>query len=105
MFNLFNRIYDPIVYGDYPKKMREILGSELPSFSDEDKKYIKGSLDFISINHYTTKYVKDCFHSSCTDEANRPINAFTETTPYRNGILIGDQVYFTFFIKELLTLL
>ncbi|KAA0057164.1 beta-glucosidase 18-like [Cucumis melo var. makuwa] len=85
-------IYDPIVYGDYPKKMREILGSELPSFSDEDKKYIKGSLDFISINHYTTKYVKDCFHSSCTDEANRPINAFTETTPYRNGILIGDQM-------------
>ncbi|KAL0553647.1 hypothetical protein IC582_007547 [Cucumis melo] len=85
-------IYDPIVYGDYPKKMREILGSELPSFSDEDKKYIKGSLDFTSINHYTTKYVKDCFHSSCTDEANRPINAFTETTPYRNGILIGDQM-------------
>lgn len=85
------------MYGDYPKEMREILGSELPSFSDEEKNCIKGSLDFISINHYTTSYAKDYFHSSCSDKANRPINAFVETIGYRDGILIGDPVCFTFF--------
>ena len=87
-----NRVYDPIVYGDYPKEMQAILGSQLPRFSKAEKKVLKGSLDYIYVNHYTTLYTKDCLHSICSDDANRPIKGFLDTTGYRDGVSIGDPV-------------
>ncbi|KAL5990479.1 hypothetical protein ACLOJK_011381 [Asimina triloba] len=56
---------DPIIYGDYPPEMRQILGSRLPVFSSNDKKKLKSKLDFIGVNHYSTLYVQDCMFSSC----------------------------------------
>nr|POE67033.1 beta-glucosidase 18 [Quercus suber] len=69
--------------------MRHILGSELPRFSPRERKLIKGSLDFIGINHYSTLYAKDCTHSACTDGEDRPIQGFVNTTGYRDGVAIG----------------
>lgn len=89
LFN-FAWVYDPIVYGDYPKEMRELLGNQLPSFSDIEKNIIRGSLDYIGINHYTTFYTKDCLHSTCSQGSYHPIKGFFETTAYRDGISIGD---------------
>ncbi|XP_023535085.1 beta-glucosidase 18-like [Cucurbita pepo subsp. pepo] len=89
IFN-FAWVYDPIVYGDYPKEMQAILGSQLPRFSKAEKKVLKGSLDYIYVNHYTTLYTKDCLHSICSDDANRPIKGFLDTTGYRDGVSIGD---------------
>ncbi|XP_022139406.1 beta-glucosidase 18-like [Momordica charantia] len=83
-------VYDPIVYGDYPKEMRELLGSQLPSLSDDEKNVMRGSLDFICINHYTTLYAKDCLHSPCSNGADRPIKGFVDTLGYRDGVPIGN---------------
>ena len=40
------------MFGDYPSSMRERVGDRLPKFFEDEKALIKGSLDFVSINHY-----------------------------------------------------
>ncbi|KAJ8433218.1 hypothetical protein Cgig2_023170 [Carnegiea gigantea] len=50
---------DPMMFGDYPSSMRERVGDRLPAFSAEQKALVKGSLDFVGINHYTTYYARD----------------------------------------------
>ncbi|XP_027340252.1 beta-glucosidase 18-like isoform X3 [Abrus precatorius] len=82
---------DPLVFGEYPDEMQSILGSQLPRFSPKEKSLIKGSLDFIGINHYGTLYAKDCSLSACSLGADHPIRGYVETTGMRDGIPIGDQ--------------
>jgi beta-glucosidase/6-phospho-beta-glucosidase/beta-galactosidase len=49
---------DPVyLTGDYPDDMRRTLGLRLPSFSDDEKRLLKGSSDFFGLNHYSTHYV------------------------------------------------
>eukprot|EP00249_Psilotum_nudum_P019963 c27498_g2_i1 orf=485-2083(+) len=48
---------DPIFFGDYPSSMRERIGNRLPRFSSEEINLLRNSLDFIGINHYTTRYI------------------------------------------------
>ncbi|XP_075479903.1 beta-glucosidase 40-like isoform X2 [Primulina tabacum] len=47
---------EPIIKGDYPQSMRARVGSRLPKFSEAESNLLKGSFDFIGINHYTTWY-------------------------------------------------
>ncbi|KAG8065292.1 hypothetical protein GUJ93_ZPchr0004g40111 [Zizania palustris] len=59
-------ILDPIFFGDYPREMREILSSNLPNFTSEEKNLLLlNKVDFIGLNHYTTIYAKDCIYSPC----------------------------------------
>ncbi|KAI3887997.1 hypothetical protein MKW92_021359 [Papaver armeniacum] len=53
----FGWYLDPIYFGDYPKTMREKLGDRLPKFSDEDRELLRNSVDFVGINHYTTRLI------------------------------------------------
>ncbi len=50
------RIIEPLVFGDYPKSMRDLVKERLPIFSEEEKKMITGTLDFIGLNYYTSRY-------------------------------------------------
>ncbi|XP_019425298.1 PREDICTED: beta-glucosidase 18-like [Lupinus angustifolius] len=84
-------VLDPLVFGEYPAEMRSVLGSRLPRFSPEEKSILKGSLDFIGINHYGSLYAKDCSHSACALGADHPIRGFVETTGMRDGIPIGES--------------
>jgi len=43
---------DPLTKGEYPKSMRDTAGKALPIFTEEQKKLIMGSLDFVAINYY-----------------------------------------------------
>ncbi|KAL8264357.1 hypothetical protein R6Q59_022487 [Mikania micrantha] len=81
---------DASIFGDYPEEVKENLGSALPSFSLYEKKFMKNSIDFIGINHYSTTYVKDCTNSSCSATGNRAIRGFVETVGERDGVLIGE---------------
>ncbi|MBI5863161.1 MAG: beta-glucosidase [Planctomycetes bacterium] len=49
---------DPPYYGDYPAEMRRRLGSMLPAFSAEDSRLLKGSMDFLALNYYTSEVVR-----------------------------------------------
>lgn len=42
--------------GDYPSSMRTRVGNRLPTFTRSQASLLKGSLDFVGINHYTTYY-------------------------------------------------
>ncbi|CAN6249349.1 unnamed protein product [Urochloa humidicola] len=80
---------DPIVYGDYPPEMRQLLGSRLPSFSPEDRRKLAYKLDFIGINHYTTLYAKDCMFSPGCPLGQETQDALAAVTGERNGLPIG----------------
>ncbi len=50
---------DPIFFGDYPEMMRQRVGERLPKFTEEQKKLLKGSLDFFAFNHYSSFLVAE----------------------------------------------
>ncbi|KAF7025619.1 hypothetical protein CFC21_037784 [Triticum aestivum] len=52
-------ILEPLMSGDYPERMKKIVGSRLPPFTRIQSEAIIGSADFIGINHYYSVYVND----------------------------------------------
>ncbi|KAJ1271855.1 hypothetical protein BS78_06G157900 [Paspalum vaginatum] len=80
---------DPIIYGDYPPEMRQLLGSRLPTFSPEERRKLGYKLDFIGINHYTTLYAKDCMFSSGCPPGQETTYALAAAIGERNGVPIG----------------
>ncbi|KAL0908140.1 hypothetical protein M5K25_022614 [Dendrobium thyrsiflorum] len=50
---------DPIKFGDYPFSMRALVRERLPVFTDEEKKKLKNSYDFIGINYYTSRFARN----------------------------------------------
>ncbi|KAJ8484071.1 hypothetical protein OPV22_016556 [Ensete ventricosum] len=54
----FGWFMDPLFFGDYPSSMRKRVGNRLPSFTTAEAALVKGSLDFVGVNHYTTYYAK-----------------------------------------------
>ncbi|XP_062845591.1 lactase-like a isoform X2 [Trichomycterus rosablanca] len=57
----------PLYTGDYPQAMKDYVGkksaqqglssSRLPTFSPQEKSYVRGTCDFLGIGHFTTRYV------------------------------------------------
>uniref|UniRef100_A0A0E0BWM3 Uncharacterized protein n=1 Tax=Oryza meridionalis TaxID=40149 RepID=A0A0E0BWM3_9ORYZ len=47
---------DPLIRGDYPLSMRELVGNRLPEFSKEQSEMVKGAFDFIGLNYYASSY-------------------------------------------------
>jgi beta-glucosidase len=52
------RFADPFFFGDYPATMRARVGERLPKFTADEAALVKGALDFMGINHYTTFYTR-----------------------------------------------
>ncbi|KAL9666507.1 hypothetical protein QQ045_000841 [Rhodiola kirilowii] len=50
---------DPLFYGEYPPSMKKLVSERLPDISSEVSELLKGSLDFVGINHYTTLYARN----------------------------------------------
>lgn len=50
---------DPVfLTGDYPESMKQRLGENLPSFTEEEKTSLRKSADFFGMNIYSGSYVK-----------------------------------------------
>jgi len=50
---------DPVfLTGDYPESMKNRLGENLPTFTEEEKARLKGSADFFGMNIYSGNYIK-----------------------------------------------
>ncbi|XP_051989904.1 lactase-like protein isoform X3 [Xyrauchen texanus] len=57
----------PLFNGDYPQVMKDYIGkksaqqglssSRLPTFSPQEKSFIRGTCDFLGIGHFTTRYI------------------------------------------------
>ncbi|XP_001637902.2 lactase/phlorizin hydrolase [Nematostella vectensis] len=68
-------IAHPVVYGDYPEGMKQVVAEKskkqgipcrLPSFTAEEKTYIKGTIDFFALNFYS---------ASLTEHIDIPMNS------------------------------
>lgn len=45
-------LLNPLVHGDYPQMVKDIAKNKLPKFTEEEKKMLKGSTDYIGLNVY-----------------------------------------------------
>jgi beta-glucosidase/6-phospho-beta-glucosidase/beta-galactosidase len=69
MLNFGGWFGDPVHFGDYPAVMRSRLGSLLPQFSAEDRALLKGSIDFITLNYYTSDRIRHAPGENAMDAA------------------------------------
>nr|ABC55717.1 beta-mannosidase 2 [Oncidium hybrid cultivar] len=49
----------PIIYGEYPKSVQDIVKERLPTFTAEEISIVKGSVDYLGVNQYTSYYMFD----------------------------------------------
>lgn len=83
---------DPLLLGNYPLSMQKLVAKRLPEISPQESKLLKGSIDFLGINHYTTLYARNdraritkfLLHDAYSDSA-------VITTPFRRGVAIGEK--------------
>ncbi|KAJ8619924.1 hypothetical protein MRB53_028453 [Persea americana] len=95
---LLNWFLDPIVFGTYPVEMYEILGTSLPTFSQNDQKKLHDGLDFIGINHYTSLYAKDCMFSACEfGMGSSRTEGYAQQTGQKAGINIGETTSMAYY--------
>jgi beta-glucosidase/6-phospho-beta-glucosidase/beta-galactosidase len=47
---------DPLFFGDYPPAMRASQRA-LPAFKESEKRLLRGSVDFLALNYYTSNFV------------------------------------------------
>ncbi|CAA6657407.1 unnamed protein product [Spirodela intermedia] len=83
---------DPLFFGEYPSSMRTRVGNRLPKFSPQEAVSVKGSLDFVGINYYTTYYAmndKRKIVSVLLNDAMADSGAIK--IPFKNGRPIGDK--------------
>ncbi|WCJ22135.1 beta glucosidase 40 [Euphorbia peplus] len=81
---------EPLIKGDYPSSMISRVGSRLPRFSNSETALVKGSLDFVGINHYTTYYAQESSIGKVLNDSLSDSGALT--LPFK-GLLqpIGDR--------------
>ncbi|KAF5180437.1 Beta-glucosidase [Thalictrum thalictroides] len=90
---------DPIMFGDYPLSVKQLVRDRLPVFTEQESKDIKGSFDFIGMNYYVTAYVMDNSTAvppppTDTPSQEEPDNpeipdTFAITTTVKDGVEIG----------------
>ncbi|XP_039065693.1 beta-glucosidase 40-like [Hibiscus syriacus] len=83
---------DPLIFGDYPSSMRSRVGTRLPTFTESESALLKGSLDFVGINHYTTYYASQNATNPISDLLNDVVSdANAYAIPFdKDGKPIGD---------------
>uniref|UniRef100_A0A2N9EWC3 Beta-glucosidase n=1 Tax=Fagus sylvatica TaxID=28930 RepID=A0A2N9EWC3_FAGSY len=55
---LFGWFAHPVTFGDYPESMKVAVNHRLPKFTNAQSKLLKGSIDFLSVNYYTSNYAE-----------------------------------------------
>ncbi|XP_062174074.1 vicianin hydrolase-like isoform X2 [Alnus glutinosa] len=78
----------PITYGDYPQSIKSAAGKRLPRFTEAQSKLLKGSIDFLGINYYTTNYAETAVSANGVNVTYVTDRQTTLTTD-KNGIPIG----------------
>uniref|UniRef100_A0A0E0PAG0 Beta-glucosidase n=1 Tax=Oryza rufipogon TaxID=4529 RepID=A0A0E0PAG0_ORYRU len=62
-YEILSRLMDPLIRGDYPLNMRELVGNRLPKFTKEQSEMVKGAFDFIGLNYYSSSYAENAASS------------------------------------------
>ncbi|KAF8402405.1 hypothetical protein HHK36_013360 [Tetracentron sinense] len=81
---------DPLYYGDYPEVMRERLGDRLPKFSQDDKELLRNSIDFIGLNHYTSRFISHVTKNPKENDYYQ-VQEMQRMAEWAGGEVIGDR--------------
>lgn len=92
-FDFWYRYLHPIYYGDYPEIMRKSLGDRLPKFTKEEKELVRSSLNFVGLNHYTSRFI--AYATNSPEEG----NFYKAQEMERIGIIT--TFYYQIFIADL----
>ncbi|KAL0346375.1 UNVERIFIED_CONTAM: Beta-glucosidase 24 [Sesamum calycinum] len=77
----------PVVYGDYPRTMRFIVGDRLPKFTKEEEALVKGSFDYLGVNYYTGTFAR---HVRPTNgNVSSSTDKMASLSTVANGVSIG----------------
>ncbi|KAJ4733397.1 Beta-glucosidase [Rhynchospora pubera] len=81
---------DPLINGQYPISMQQIVKERLPKFTLGQVALVKGSTDYIGINQYTACYIKNSLMKN-----RAPISYsndwHVQSLTVRNGVRIGPR--------------
>jgi beta-glucosidase len=55
----YGRFATPTLEGDYPESLKRALSGVLPEFTPDEKAMLKGSADFLGLNHYFVRVVRE----------------------------------------------
>ncbi|KAH7518232.1 hypothetical protein FEM48_Zijuj09G0149600 [Ziziphus jujuba var. spinosa] len=82
---------EPLVYGDYPKIMRELVKERLPEFSENEKSLLKGSFDFIGMNYYVSSYAQN-MKEPPSGILHHSVDSLANELEQKNGLPLGYPV-------------
>ncbi|XP_078170628.1 beta-glucosidase 1-like isoform X2 [Carex rostrata] len=83
----------PIIYGEYPKSMQAIVNDRLPKFSSNEIKMVKGSIDYVGINQYTSYYIYDPHQPQNKMPTSYQLDWNAGFAYERNGVPIGPRAH------------
>ncbi|XP_076943076.1 beta-glucosidase 24-like [Bidens hawaiensis] len=93
---------DPLTSGDWPKNMQKFsvdpshnhpYGRQLPVFTEEQKKKLVQSYDFLGINYYTANYAQIYNYSSSLSNGFLDDSHYKATGTDPNGKYIGEPAF------------
>ena len=86
---------DPVILGDYPESIKVRAGANLPVFTEEEKRSLKNSIDFLGVNYYSSRYVAtpDEEHNATLSASGVPMidENFALTIFNKHGVPLGPQ--------------
>ncbi|KAJ2995989.1 hypothetical protein HDV02_000275, partial [Globomyces sp. JEL0801] len=75
--------WGPLVDGDYPEMMKKdaVIGKYFPTYTEEEKKMLKGTMDFAAVNYYSASYIFNA--------PGRGLEGDFDGTQVRDGVVLG----------------
>ena len=86
-----NWLLEPLLYGHYPQIMIDRVGDRLPQFTANQSALLNNSIDFICLNHYTSRYISNnsTTRDLSPDESTYYTDSDSNSLVERHGKLIG----------------
>ncbi|KAG6547986.1 hypothetical protein Mapa_010808 [Marchantia paleacea] len=84
---------DPLFNGDYPQEIKDEMKYALPVLTEEQKKLVKGAVDFVGVNYYTTQYISSKPLLGYSNEPEFPVTfpSSVYVGKTKNGVAIGPE--------------
>ncbi|KAM3334346.1 hypothetical protein ACQJBY_029019 [Aegilops geniculata] len=82
---------DPIYFGDYPESMRQRVGEYLPKFSEKERELMRNKIDFIGLNHYTSRIIGNQPNPQPQEIHFYQVQQIERTEKWSSGEAIGER--------------
>ncbi|XP_010543256.1 PREDICTED: beta-glucosidase 23-like [Tarenaya hassleriana] len=84
---------EPTTFGDYPQRMKDIVGHRLPKFTEEQKQKLRNSCDFLGFNYYSSFFGIDTQTYDPTKPSWYSDSRVSWASNNKDGFRIGGQVF------------